>query len=235
MVSLEENDKLQNDPFVGKYTVMVSSSVLDFETDLDVICAYLRTLGYNVICSREGTIKADPRLGNFENCYQAVDACNLFLGIVRPYAGSGREKNGKTVTFKEFERARAKHKPCWYIVDKRVGWTKEFCRSVELRYSPKGFGKVFTWLWKLNFRLMKSRMKRLPYVLDLFKEDKSRRFSSECFEMEDFINQVGKYTPNDGTRRNNWMQYCHGIDEMKGWIKTNFGNRPMIESNVMES
>lgn len=235
MVTLIENIASPQDPFVGKYTVMVSSSILDFENELDEICAYLRILGYNVICSKEGTVKADARLGNFENCYKAVEACDLFLGIVRPYTGSGKEKNGKTVTFNEFIHARETHKPSWYIVDKRVNWTSEFCRELEIKEAPKGFGCVFSKIWALNYKIMNARMKKFPRVLDLFRPSKSRRFSTECFEMEKFVNQVGKYKPTDGVIRNNWMQYCYSLKDMKTWIETNFKDRAMIESNVKEA
>lgn len=236
MLTLEENiERQQNDPFVGKYTVMVSSSVLDFETDLDVICSYLRELGYNVVCSKEGTLSADSRFNNFDNCYKAAENCDLFLGIIRPYMGSGKDKNGKSVTFNEFIHARKAHRPCWYIIDKRIDWTDEFSRALELRQIPKGFSKVFTWLWKCNYRWMKSHRHKMPHLLDLFKEDRSRRFSPECFEMKNFVNQKGIYAPEDNEIRNNWMQYCYGIQEMKTWIKTNFGNRAMIEENVREA
>lgn len=235
MITLNEKAVSPQDPFVGKYTVMVSSSILDFENELDEICAYLRILGYNVICSKEGTVKADTRLGNFENCYKAVEACDLFLGIVRPYTGSGKERNGKTVTFNEFIHARDTHKPSWYIVDKRVNWTNEFCRELELKKNPKGFGCIFSKIWSLNYWVMNARMKKFPRVLDIFKPSKSRRISVECFEMEKFVNQIDEYKPKDGVIKNNWMQYCYSLQDMKIWIDTNFGDHSMVESIVKEA
>ena len=51
-----------------------------------------------------GAIRVHPRLSNLENCLRAVEECDLFLGIIRPYMGTGN--TGETnITFEEIKRA----------------------------------------------------------------------------------------------------------------------------------
>lgn len=234
MVTVDDFDKNNAPSSQRRYKVMVSSSVLDFEDQLDVLCSYLNTLGYDVFCSKEGTVVADARLGNFDNCYKAVADCDLFLGIIRPYTGSGKE-GGKSVTFQEFEAARKYNKPAWYIVDKRVQWASELCRSLVLRNKPLNMSQWITGMLSTYRKMAVRKEKKLPKVLDIFGPDNSRRFSEECFEMEKFVNQKDEYLPSDGKIINNWMQYCGNLLEMKTWIKTNFGNYEMIDSIVNEA
>lgn len=234
MMTIENLDVNNAPSSQRRYKVMVSSSVLDFEDQLDVLCSYLNTLGYDVFCSKEGTVVADARLGNFDNCYRAVADCDLFLGIIRPYTGSGKE-GGKSVTFQEFEAARKYNKPAWYIVDKRVQWASELCRSLVLRNKPLNMPRWIMGMLSTYRKMTVRKGKKLPKVLDVFGPDNSRRFSEECFEMEKFVNQKDEYYPSDGKIINNWMQYCGNLIEMQTWIKTNFGNHKMIESIVNEA
>ena len=89
---------------------MVGSTVYGFENELYQVVALLQTLGYEVLNSHVGTIKVNPKLSNLENCLNAVDECDLFLGIIRPYYGTGNigEKN---ITFEEIKRAIELKKP----------------------------------------------------------------------------------------------------------------------------
>ena len=78
MIIIDENS--QDKVFNGEYSIMVSSSVHGFETELDLIYSYLIQIGYKVIMSKAGTLEVNPRLGNFANCLNAVQHCDLFLG-----------------------------------------------------------------------------------------------------------------------------------------------------------
>ena len=93
-----------------KIKIMVGSTVYGFENELYQVVALLQTLGYEVLNSHVGTIKVNPKLSNLENCLNAVDECDLFLGIIRPYYGTGNigEKN---ITFEEIKRAIELKKP----------------------------------------------------------------------------------------------------------------------------
>ena len=72
-----------------KIKIMVGSTVYGFEDNLSQVVATLNTLGYDVINSSFGTVKVDSDLSNLDNCLLAVEECDLFLGIIRPYYGTG--------------------------------------------------------------------------------------------------------------------------------------------------
>ena len=61
--------------------IMVGSTVYGFEDQLSQIVAYLSNLGYKVLNSYHGSVKVNPHLSNLENCLNAVEECDLFLGI----------------------------------------------------------------------------------------------------------------------------------------------------------
>lgn len=44
---------------------------------------------YDMINSHTGRIKVNPNLSKLENCLNAVEECDLFLGIIRLYYGIG--------------------------------------------------------------------------------------------------------------------------------------------------
>jgi hypothetical protein len=66
-----------------KIKIMVGSTVYGFENELYQIVALLYSMGYEVLNSHVGTIKVNPNLSNLENCLNAVDECDIFLGIIR--------------------------------------------------------------------------------------------------------------------------------------------------------
>jgi hypothetical protein len=69
--------------------VMVASSVYGFENELDQIVVMLRTYGYTVWNSHAGTMPTDPRMSNRDNCLDAVRKCDVFVGLIRQFYGSG--------------------------------------------------------------------------------------------------------------------------------------------------
>jgi len=83
-----------------KIKIMVGSTVYGFEDQLSQIVAQLQLLDYDVLNSYNGSIKVNPKLSNLDNCLNAIKECDLFLGIIRPYYGTGNigEKN---TTFEE--------------------------------------------------------------------------------------------------------------------------------------
>ena len=85
-----------------KIKIMVGSTVYGFEDQLSQIVAQLQLLDYDVLNSYNGSIKVNPNLSNLDNCLNAVKECDLFLGIIRPYYGTGNigEKN---ITFEEIK------------------------------------------------------------------------------------------------------------------------------------
>jgi len=86
--------------------VFVSSTVYDFESQLDMVYSALDGYGYDVMMSHKGTIPLDSKLSNLENCLKGVENCDVFLGFVRPLTGTGILKpEEKSITAQEFEVA----------------------------------------------------------------------------------------------------------------------------------
>ncbi|MCA6369498.1 MAG: DUF4062 domain-containing protein [Cytophagales bacterium] len=115
-----------------KVKIMVGSTVYGFEDQLSQIVAQLNTLGYEVLNSHYGSIKVNPHLSNLDNCLKAVDECDLFLGIIRPYCGTGNigEKN---ITFEEIKEAIRLKKPYWFLVHRDVVYTRLLLKKVKLK------------------------------------------------------------------------------------------------------
>lgn len=226
-MKIEENVNIG--PFNGEYTIMVSSSVNGFETQLNLIFTYLTQLGFKVVMSKEGTLKVSPRLGSFGSCLKAAEDCDLFFGIIRKNCGTGR-MDECSITFEEFKRARKCGKPCWYIIDEDIKVARMLLiKKLEMREYPrtknKFFNKCISMYYDFNIRMRKS----LPKVLQLYKPDKSHYFDEECFAMEDFVNQ--KEIKNRAEVSNNWMQYCDFSDwtQIKRFLDTNFNDKPFID------
>lgn len=227
MVTIDEN--VPGKVFNEEYTVMVSSSVHGFETELDLIYSLLSQLGYKVIMSKAGTLKVNPRLGNFENCLKAVESSNLFIGIIRQNCGTG-VSNNESITFQEIKYARECDKPCWYVIEDKIQNSKELLRSLEMREHPSTHSKLFNWSVARFYDITVRMRKKLPKVMDMFRSDKTHTFDEECFKMEDFVNQKWK---NRAEVTGNWMQYCKNWSDIERFLLTNFSDRGLIESILL--
>ncbi len=115
-----------------KTKIMVGSTVYGFEDQLSQIIAQLKLLNYDVLNSHNGSIKVNPRLSNLENCLNAVKECDLFLGIIRPYYGTGNigEKN---ITFEEIKMAIKLKKPYWFLVHRDVVFARHLFNNLETK------------------------------------------------------------------------------------------------------
>jgi putative SOS response-associated peptidase YedK len=72
-----------------RLTILVSSTVYGIEELLDRVHVVLVQYGYDVWMSHKGTMPVLPNRTAFENCLAAVEACDLFLGIITTQYGSG--------------------------------------------------------------------------------------------------------------------------------------------------
>lgn len=127
-----------------KIKIMVGSTVYGFEDQLSQISAQLQLLNYDVLNSHNGSIKVNPKLSNLDNCLNAVKECDLFLGIIRPYYGTGNigEKN---ITFEEIKLAINLKKPYWFLVHRDVVFARllfnnmEVTKGCEITVKPNKF------------------------------------------------------------------------------------------------
>lgn len=110
--------------------IMVGSTVYGFEDQLSSIVAQLNTMGFEVLNSHHGSIKVNPILSNLDNCLNAVKECDLFLGIIRPYCGTGNigEMN---ITFEEIKEAIRLEKPYWFLVHRDVVFARALFKKMK--------------------------------------------------------------------------------------------------------
>lgn len=121
-----------------KPKIMIASTIYGFENELDQIIAYLEELEYDVINSFKGKMKVNSNLSNLDNCLRAVEDCDLFVGIIRPFYGSGiiDEKN---ITFEEIKKSIELNKPRWFLVHRDVVFARKLFREIEKCGSIKDF------------------------------------------------------------------------------------------------
>lgn len=112
--------------------IMVGSSVYGFEDQLSAIVAQLTTLGYEVLNSHNGSIRVNPGMSNLNNCLEAVKECDLFLGIIRPYCGTGNIGN-KNITFEEIKEAIRLKKTYGFLVHRDVVFARLLFSKIKLK------------------------------------------------------------------------------------------------------
>lgn len=113
--------------------VFVSSTVYDFESQLDVVYSTLDGYGYDVLMSHKGTVPVDSKVSNLENCLKGVENCDVFLGFIRPLSGTGILKPGeKSITAQEFDVAFRIGMPRFVLADYRVVFARQFTNMMKI-------------------------------------------------------------------------------------------------------
>jgi len=111
--------------------ILVASTVYGFEGQLAAIYNQLDHYGYDVMNSHMGTVYAGTEKSNIDNCMEAVDECDAFLGIIRPHYGLG--VIGETsITHEEVLRAILKKKARWFLADSKVIFARQLLRKAEI-------------------------------------------------------------------------------------------------------
>ena len=136
---------------VKRIQLMVSSAVYGYQEFLDRIYDILTGLGYDVWMSHKGTIPVTSDNDTITNCLNAVDACDVFLGIITTQYGK-TERGDKSATHLEFIRAVEKNKLRWFLVDDRVMFARQFIKNF---YEDDKLTKRVN-LRKCNFKSMPS-------------------------------------------------------------------------------
>ncbi|MBT3295598.1 MAG: DUF4062 domain-containing protein [Verrucomicrobia bacterium] len=104
-----------------KLKILVSSVVYGYEDLLESIYSLLDEYQYDVLMSHKGTVPIDPELSAMTSCLEAVEKCDVFLGMILPRYGSGREeKDSLSITHREALRAIELNKPRWFLVHENV-------------------------------------------------------------------------------------------------------------------
>lgn len=111
-------------------TILVSSTVYGIEDLLNRVYMTLTEFGYEVWMSHRGTLPVRSDCTAFENCLAAVDTCDLFLGLITPEYGSGRDGTELSITHQELQRAISCQKPRWLLAHQSVVFARRFLRDL---------------------------------------------------------------------------------------------------------
>lgn len=113
-----------------KPVIFVSSTVYDIEELLERVYTLLTAFGYEVWMSHKGTVPVQSNRTAFENCLAGVEACDLFLGIITPSYGSGKDDAGLSITHQELQLAISLNKPRWLLAHSNVVFARRFLRDL---------------------------------------------------------------------------------------------------------
>jgi hypothetical protein len=98
--------------------------LIGIEELLDRIYTLLTAFGYEVWMSHKGTVPVSSNRSAFENCLAAVEKCDLFLGLITPHYGSGKEEDGISITHMELQKAIEFDKPRWLLAHDYVVFSR---------------------------------------------------------------------------------------------------------------
>ena len=113
-----------------KLTILVSSTVYGIEELLERIYSLLTEFGYEVWMSHKGTLPVLSNRSAFENCLTGVEKCDLFLGLITPHYGSGKDQEALSITHRELRRAIELNKPRWLLAHDHVVFARSFLRHL---------------------------------------------------------------------------------------------------------
>jgi len=122
-------------------TILVSSTVYGIEELLARIYSILTTFGYEVWMSHKGTLPVRSDHTTFKNCLHAVNECDLFLGIITPTYGSGKDGSDLSIVHQEITRAIELNKPRWLLAHEQVVFARRLLRDLG-HDSPEKRGKL---------------------------------------------------------------------------------------------
>jgi len=106
--------------------ILVSSVVYGYEDFLESIYAILGNFGYEVLISYNGTIPIDPDISAMSSCLKAVEDCDVFLGIILPRYGTGKEEGQPhSIVHREAIKAIELNKPRWFLVHEYVAIARQ--------------------------------------------------------------------------------------------------------------
>jgi hypothetical protein len=142
---------------------MVSSTVYGIEELLERIYSLLTGFGYEVWMSHAGTVQTYSHRPAFKNCLEAVEKCDLFLGIITPQYGSGQDKkkpDEPSITHQEIRKAIDLRKPRWLLAHDHVVFARSLLANLGFAEKAK----------RSKLTLKKSPVLDDLRVLDLYEE-----------------------------------------------------------------
>lgn len=107
--------------------LMLASTIYGFEDQLDQLVDVLSGYGYEVLNSHRGTVKTNSGNTNLEDCLTAVKECDVFVGLIRPFYGSGKVGE-RSITHEEMRLALTLDKPRWVLVHESVQFMRQILK-----------------------------------------------------------------------------------------------------------
>jgi len=203
-----------------KLIIMVSSSVYGIEELLDRIYSLLTSFGYEVWLSHKGTMPVNSSKSALDNCLQAVNDCDLFLGIITPCYGSSKaDASGLSFTHQEMKKAIETRKPRWFLAHSNVVFARQLLR--DLGYKDSLSKKA------LILKKNASSIDDLR-VIDMYEDATQNDVSLQ----ERQGNWVQKFILDDDAQLFAVAQFSRYI-EVEAFIEENFENLQM-ETNVVD-
>ena len=200
--------------------IMVSSSVYHFEDQLDQIAAILSGYGYKVVMSHLGTVRVGPHQHNFAACRQAVQDCDLFLGIIRGQYGSGRGAalglgdEEVSITHAELRHAIQLDKPRLFLVEAGVDTARQLFRPLRRHLTKDLFDVSQQPVWTPTGNPFKHN----PVLDDL-----------RVLDMYDEALQSSTPLPQ---RRDHWCQMYRSLSDIQRFLETQFRNQRQLRTDL---
>lgn len=198
-----------------KLKVMVSSTVYGIEELLDRIYTLLTSFGYEVWMSHKGTVPVFSNRTAFDNCLQAVNHCDLFLGIITPNYGSGQnpdDPSDLSITHKEILRAIELKKPRWLLAHENVVFARSFLNNLGYKGKKE----------RAQLILRKNQVFTDLRIIDLYEEaimDNNRH--SERVPLDD--------------RKGNWVQKFQSDNDGTVFVNAQFFRYQEVEEFIKEN
>ncbi|NLM30908.1 MAG: DUF4062 domain-containing protein [Methanomicrobiales archaeon] len=202
-----------------KLTVMVSSTVYGIEELLDRIYTLLTMFGYEVWISHKGTVPVFSNRSAFENCIAAVDNCDLFLGLITPHYGSGKDGDGPSITHLELKRAIELNKPRWLLVHDHVVFARQLLNYIGHK-GEAGRGRL---------TLEKNRIMDDLRVIDMYEE----AILSGKPLRDRQGNWVQMYRSDDDAALFATAQFSR-YQEVEAFVKENFGDSANVSRAIQD-
>ncbi len=195
---------------VKRPVIFISSTAYGIEELLERIYTLLTGFGYEVWLSHKGTVPVFSNKSAFENCISAVEKCDLFLGLITPYCGSGvDEEEGISISHKELRTALELKKPRRLLSHDHVVFARSFLHKL-------GY-KTATQRHKLT--LSKSQIFGDLRVIDMYEE----AVLSQTLLRERQGNWVQKYQNTEDALLFTSAQFSR-YQEVEAFIKENLSN-----------
>jgi len=202
-----------------KLKIMVSSSVYGYEELLHQIYTILSKFGYEVWISDKGTVRVWPNMTNFKNCHRAVEECDLFLSIITPRYGSGKEdKNAMSITHQELLTAIENNKPRWILAHDHVVFARNLLNNLGYNTKKK----------REQLKLKKTGILEDLRVIDMY--ELAIRHDLTVYQ-DRKGNWVQKFYTNDDAKLFTTSQF-HRYDEVKNFLKHQFYDINAIDNAI---